>query len=143
MQEGIGSCTADDIAGSLLARVISSYPNRQPHPQLLLDAGGAALSKDRGTGEGETWGRIVGGLDGKGEGKGEGKQAKLVIKSVSQECAVVDVVGGGEIPKVGDCVRILPIHSCMTAMQHPVLYAWSKDDQVVGELVPAKFWDWK
>lgn len=98
---------------------------------------------------------IVMDVGGAGGGKSSGEQQqefRLVIRSGSQECAVVDVVGGapGEgmvagLPKVGECVRVLPIHSCMTAMQHPVVYAWEERAEdgeavLVGEYVPCKFW---
>src|SRR5205085_9927765 len=42
-QEFIGSCSAGDLALSVLAAVIGHYPHRH---QVLIDAGALALSKD-------------------------------------------------------------------------------------------------
>lgn len=144
MQQSIGSCTAADIAGSVLTRVISSYPNRRPHAQLLLDAGGAALSKDRQEGKDkkeEKWGRIVA-MDG-----GEPPCGPLVIESVSQECAVVSLMEIKEkavLPGVGECLRILPVHSCMAAMQFEEIRGWEERDgegAVVDDVfAPVKYW---
>jgi D-serine deaminase-like pyridoxal phosphate-dependent protein len=82
MQEEIGACQQREIAGSVLARVISTHTHTQRDTQrVLIDTGGAALSKEKGGGE-RAWGEIV-------CGKGKGKGKELLIKSVSQECAVV------------------------------------------------------
>ena len=48
VQAGLGVCGLDDIALSVLTTVIS---HNASHRRLILDAGGLALSKDRGTAE--------------------------------------------------------------------------------------------
>jgi D-serine deaminase-like pyridoxal phosphate-dependent protein len=107
----IRSMTLEDVALSVLAEVISHEPSRN---QIVVDAGGLALSKDRSTL----------GLAGQDHGYGlicdlEGKSSfgRLIISETHQEHGVVR--GDGPIPferlPIGAKVRILPNHACMTA----------------------------
>jgi len=109
-QAGIGSCTFSDIALSVLTTVIAHQESKN---QLLIDAGGLALSKDRSTGA----------LD---EDCGFGLvcdvQTGQVIKgfkvnSVHQEHGQItssEFINFKHYP-IGTQFRILPNHSCITA----------------------------
>jgi len=113
-QATIGSCTREDTVLSVLAAVVH---RDQSAGRLVVDAGGIALSKDRGavdlepaTGYGEL-------LD------LEGRDLGLRLDSLSQEHGVVTAVDPAaramvaSLP-VGSRVRIRVNHSCLTAAQH-------------------------
>jgi len=103
-QAAIGCCTVDDIALSVLATVISRRGDR-----VVLDAGGLALSKDRSTARSPSdagYG-LVCDLDGRPLGG-------ATVADVHQEHGLVY----GASLRVGDRVRVLPNHACMTAAAH-------------------------
>lgn len=110
-QATLGSCTFDDCALTVLAAV--THVSRH-HKKIIVDAGGIALSKDRGPVEfdaGCGYGRVLD-LD--------GGELGLNVDSVSQEHGEVDVADDSVFDrlKVGSRVRILANHSCLTAAQH-------------------------
>ena len=106
-----GSCSFDDCALSVLAAV--THTSRQ-YKKIIVDAGGIAMSKDRGPVEFDSgcgYGRVLD-LD--------GNDLNLRLDSLSQEHGEMRV-GGDNIfdkLKVGSRVRIIANHSCMTAAQH-------------------------
>ena len=109
---GIGVCRPEDIALSVLATVNG---HRADKGWALVDAGGMALSRDRGTakqpvdqGYGvvcDLAGRVLPGL---------------VVQSAHQEHGIIAHRDGGALPDlpVGTRVRILPNHACATGAQH-------------------------
>ncbi|WP_425450219.1 alanine racemase [Virgifigura deserti] len=108
-QVGIGVCGIDDIALSVLASVVGH--NRQVG-QILIDAGGLALSKDTSAGAvmpGVGYGLLCSDdlvpLD------------PLVVADVHQEHGIVPVPDEGWFDRlpIGAQVRVLPNHACMTA----------------------------
>jgi D-serine deaminase-like pyridoxal phosphate-dependent protein len=110
-QAGIGAQAEEEIAGSVLATVISQKPEAN---QIVVDAGGLALSKDRATAavEGGDFGYgLVLDLD------GEPSFGRLFVGGVHQEHG--EIRGETPLPfdrlPVGSRVRILPNHVCMTA----------------------------
>lgn len=111
---GIGVCTADDIALSVLASVLDSDPGRG---RIIVDAGWMALSRDRGTAAQavDQFYGVVCDLDGR-------PYPDLVVRSVNQEHGSLGLRpgSGAHLPDlaVGDLVRILPNHACATAAQH-------------------------
>lgn len=105
-QAAIGCCALDDIALSVLTTVISRRGDR-----VLLDAGGLALSKDRSTAhapEDSGFG-LVCDLEGR-------PRPGVVVGDVHQEHGFVR--GAPADLRVGDRVRVLPNHACMTAAAH-------------------------
>ncbi len=112
VQAGLGCCEPDDVALSVLTTVIGHQHRLNT---LLTDAGGLALSKDRGTSaqtldcryglvcDAET-GEII---------------DNLVVESVNQEHGILSSMDGSPLDfdrfPVGSQLRILPNHSCMTA----------------------------
>ena len=110
---GIGVCTLDDIAISVLTTVIGRQPERGT---LVIDAGWMALSRDRGTARqpvDQGYG-LVCDLEGQ-------VIPDLLVRETSQEHGVVGVRegSGGNLPDlpVGTLLRILPNHACATASQ--------------------------
>ena len=114
---GIGVCTPDDIALSVLTTVVGHQRDRG---WIIVDAGWMALSRDRGTagqavdqGYGvvcDIGGRV---LDG------------LIVRAANQEHGIIarrpggvpdDMLGLPDLP-VGAQLRILPNHACATAAQ--------------------------
>jgi D-serine deaminase-like pyridoxal phosphate-dependent protein len=114
-QAGIGACTVDDVALSVLTTVIGRQPAQQ---RLFIDAGGLALSKDRST-AGHPFDAgygLVCDLDGS-------VLPGLVVSAASQELGTITSRDGTPIDMaafpVGRRLRILPNHSCFTAAAHP------------------------
>ena len=108
-QATLGSCSFADTALTVLAAVMHKGKDK-----LVVDAGAIALSKDRGPF----------GLD-PSCGYGhvldlEGNETGLRITGMSQEHGEI-TAGGSEFfdhLRVGDRVRVLANHSCLTAAQH-------------------------
>lgn len=113
-QSGIASLAEDEIAVSVLASVIAHKPERN---QIVVDAGGLALSKDRSTAalaDGDLGFGLVLDID------GEAGLGRLTVAGVSQEHG--EIRGAAPLPfdrlPIGARVRILPNHVCMTAAIH-------------------------
>ncbi len=110
-QTTLGSCAFSDTALTVLTAVIHKDIARR---KLVVDAGAIALSKDRGPA----------GLD-PACGYGhvldiEGNEMGMRVTSLSQEHGEIEA-GDSSIfdsLKVGDRLRILANHSCLTAAQH-------------------------
>ena len=133
------SCEWEDVAISVVSRVVSVYPERET-PVLVLDAGDLALSKDSCPGVGG-YGRIVG-------------YPHLSIIKIMQESAIVqsDDPISHPIPwdqlKIGTLVRIIPNHSCLTAACHPVYHVvrhFANDQEnnnvpVIARWIPTRGW---
>jgi len=106
----IGVCKFEDMAAQVVTRVLSVYPSRK---QVIVDAGGAALSKDSIAEDGNGYVSAKWGYIG-----GKERSLCMSIKSVSQECAVVDFLDEdvSKMPKVGDLLSVYPVHACMAAL---------------------------
>lgn len=131
-QATIGSCTRDDTVLTVLAAVV--HRDRSAG-RLVLDAGGIALSKDRGavdldptTGYGEL-------LD------LDGRDLGLRLDGLSQEHGVVTAADPAalEALPVGARVRIRVNHACLTAAQHAE-YVVHDGRQVVDRWVNHRGW---
>jgi D-serine deaminase-like pyridoxal phosphate-dependent protein len=114
VMDGVGVCTTDDIAISVLATVIGTKPERG---WILVDAGWMALSRDRGTAAqrvDQGYG-LVCGVAGK-------IYPDLIVPQASQEHGILAIRSGSAhaLPdlSIGAKVRILPNHACATASQH-------------------------
>lgn len=129
VQAGIGVCTPDDIAVSVLATVIG---HQREKDWAIIDAGWAALSSDRGTesqrvnqGYGlvcDLEGNLIDGL---------------FVANVNQEHGIIARRADfdGHIPDLpyGAKVRILPIHACATVEQHGVYNVIGTDKQTIAD----------
>ena len=124
---GLGVCTPDDIALSVLTSVIG---HQRGKGWIITDAGWMALSRDRGTakqaldcGYGlvcDAQGRLLDGLS---------------VVDVNQEHGIIARQDGGPLPElpVGSLLRILPNHACATASAYDRYH-------VLREGVPSTVW---
>lgn len=127
VMHGVGVCTTDDLALSVLATVIGAKPEKG---WILVDAGWMALSRDRGTAAqtvDQGYG-LVCDIDGK-------PYRDLIVIQASQEHGVLAIRPGSaatlpELP-VGAKVRILPNHACATAAQHDVYHVISTGSRTI------------
>lgn len=111
---GIGVCTLDDIAISVVASVIGHRPEKG---WIITDAGWMAMSRDRGTAAqavDQGYG-VVTAMDGT-------LYEDLVVVRTSQEHGTMAIRpgSGASLPDlpVGTRVRVYPNHACATAAQH-------------------------
>jgi len=118
-QVGVGSCRMEDVAVSVLASVIGHHRGRN---QILIDAGGLALSKDVGANEhapGTAYGLIARPTD-------PAPLPGLAVLDVHQEHGIIahakglDAIGPLDFAAfpVGSRLRVLPNHVCMTAASY-------------------------
>ncbi|HEY2866863.1 MAG TPA: alanine racemase, partial [Pyrinomonadaceae bacterium] len=110
-QATLGSCAFDDTALTVLTAVTHKDASRR---KLVVDAGAIALSKDRGPTHLDPacgYGHVL---------DIEGSETGMRVTGMSQEHG--EIVAGDSPAfdriKVGDRLRILANHSCLTAAQH-------------------------
>jgi D-serine deaminase-like pyridoxal phosphate-dependent protein len=134
---GIGVCTIDDIALSLLSTVIG---HQREKGWILVDAGWMALSRDRGTARqavDQGYGLVC---DQHGRPFGD-----LIVADTNQEHGILALRPGssGTLPdlSIGDRVRILPNHACATGAQHDRYHVLSGGTQSIEAVWP-RFGGW-
>lgn len=126
-QATVGSCAIEDVAVSVLATVVGSYPERGG---AIIDAGALALSKDLGPDHVDPrfgYG-IVCDLD--------LQRLPIRIAALSQEHGKLL---GEHVPPVGTRLRIIPNHSCLTSAMFD-RYAIVERKKVVDEWRPVRGW---
>lgn len=120
-----GICKLDDIAVSVLASVIG---HNRAAGKILIDAGGLALSKDKGAEKDHP-------TAGYGQVCSHDGQAieGLNVQSASQEHGHIKVRNDNDYitHPVGSLLRIMPIHACMMAAAYPHFNVL-KDDKLDG-----------
>ena len=113
-QVAVGSLALDQVAATVLATVIS---HNQKRNQVVIDAGGLALSKDRSTAAGPgpdmRYGLVLDAL-------GRPLASGLTVADVHQEHGQIrsDTRLPFERLPIGSRVRIMPNHVCMTAAMY-------------------------
>jgi D-serine deaminase-like pyridoxal phosphate-dependent protein len=133
-QSAIGSCELESAAFTVLATVLSHYPDRN---ELLIDAGGLALSRDEGPthldpdcGFGEVF-----------SADGTKRLGNLRIYSLSQEHGKLrglDPIDYGTLP-IGSRLRIVPNHSCLSAALFERYHVF-RGPSPVAEWRPVRGW---
>ena len=125
---GLGVCSLDDIAVSVLASVTGFQADRD---WAIIDAGWMAMSRDRGTQSQEIdygYGLIA--------DRHGAPIADLVIGDANQEHGIVRSRQGATSPlsvmNLGDLVRVLPNHACATAAQFDHYVVVAADGTVCG-----------
>lgn len=111
---GIGVCTLEDIAVSVLGAVVG---HQREKGWIIVDAGWMAMSRDRGTMKqkiDQGYGIVC---DARGK-----PWPDLIMTDANQEHGILALRpgAGGALPDlpVGALVRILPNHACATGAQH-------------------------
>jgi D-serine deaminase-like pyridoxal phosphate-dependent protein len=123
---GLGVCTADDIAISVLTTVIGHQVEKG---WILTDGGWMAMSRDRGTATQDTdWGYgMVCDVSGR-------PIDDLVVSGANQEHGIISSRSRGTIElakyPVGTRLRVLPNHACSTAAQYDAYDVLSSDGGV-------------
>ncbi|MGD9847222.1 MAG: alanine racemase [Variibacter sp.] len=114
VQAGIGACTVDDIALSVLTTVIG---HQKAKGWTIVDAGWMAMSRDRGTAAqtiDQGYG-VVCDIHGR-------PFRNLIVIGANQEHGIIAMRNGapGASPDfpIGERLRILPNHACATGAQH-------------------------
>ncbi|XP_033101790.1 D-threo-3-hydroxyaspartate dehydratase-like isoform X2 [Anneissia japonica] len=127
MQYYIGSCTLDDIACSVIARVIGHYPERG---HMIMDCGWTALDNQSEMSKCVTGhGYIVG-------------EPNLRIDSMTQELGKISAIAGKldyEKYPIGTVLQIYPWHACATASLHNV-YHIASDGVIIDKWKPVRGW---
>jgi D-serine deaminase-like pyridoxal phosphate-dependent protein len=130
-QTAIGSCRVGEVAFSVLASVVSSFPEQN---RAVIDAGAVALSKDPGPthvipdcGHG----LVVAVAD-------QHPLPGLRITSLSQEHGVLEGPGVAAL-RPGVRLRILPNHSCLAAACFSS-YQIVRGSEIVDEWRPFRGW---
>jgi D-serine deaminase-like pyridoxal phosphate-dependent protein len=126
-QVAMGSCRRGDVAVSVLATVVGSYPERN---NAIIDAGALALSKDRGA-------------DHIDPNVGYGIVCDLDLNPLPMRLAMLSQEHGKietsmHVP-LGTQVRIIPNHSCLTAAMYDAYHVVA-DGRVVDQWRPVRGW---
>jgi D-serine deaminase-like pyridoxal phosphate-dependent protein len=134
-QAGLGVCRMDDIALSVLTTVVS---HKTSHRRLIVDAGGLALSKDRGTAEQAVdcgYGLVADAISGR-------LIPGLRVSSANQEHGIIELPPGFDFQQfpLGSQLRILPNHACMTAAAHEHYFVVAGDDRVTDRWERCNGW---
>ena len=133
-QAAIGSCGLESAAFSVLATVLSHYPERN---EILIDAGGLALSRD----EGPTHLDPKCGYGAVFSGDGKTHFASLRVRSLSQEHGKLwgtTPIDYAALP-VGAKLRIVPNHSCLSAALFDRYHVF-RGEAAVDEWRPVRGW---
>lgn len=115
MQVAIGAATLDDIAASVLASVVKVKGD-----SVLIDAGALALSADKGFGD-TGFGRAA---------LIDGTPTDSLVERVWQEHGMVSPAPAGL--KVGDRLRVLPVHTCHSCAGHARYLLTEGSDAITG-----------
>jgi D-serine deaminase-like pyridoxal phosphate-dependent protein len=126
-QSTLGTCRLDDVAVSVLATVVGSYPERG---QAIIDAGALALSKDTSPEH----------LD---PNFGYGLVRDLDLRPLPARLITLSQEHGKlttttPLP-VGTRIRVVPNHSCLTAAMYD-RYHVIDGDAIVDEWRPVRGW---
>ena len=132
VQAGIGVCTVDDIALSVLTTIIG---HRKDKNWIITDAGWMALSSDPG--QSQHYGLVC---DAQGR-----PYSDLVVLSTNQEHGILGIRPGSSAPlpalPIGTRLRILPNHACATAAQHDEYHLLDGQNHVAGTWPRFRGWD--
>jgi D-serine deaminase-like pyridoxal phosphate-dependent protein len=125
---GLGVCSVDDIAPSVLTTVIGHQRERN---WIIVDAGWTALSRDRGTAShavDQGFGLVC---DLAGAPLGD-----LIVKATNQEHGTITSRDGSPVDfdqfPIGRRLRILPNHACATCGQHEAYHVVDATGEVVA-----------
>lgn len=130
------SLTVDDVALSVVATVISHHRQRR---QIVVDAGGLALSKDRSTAaypaDDAGYGAVL-------DLNAQPVFGKMRIDNVHQEHGEIHGVSDAAFDALplGAKVRILPNHACMTAAMYEAYWVTDGTAAIVARWPRTNGW---
>jgi D-serine deaminase-like pyridoxal phosphate-dependent protein len=120
----IGACAWSDCAYTVMATVVST----SVAGQAVVDAGSKALSRED-----------IRGADAPGFGALLDRP-EVIVKALSEEHGLLDVTNTSWKPRVGERVRIVPNHVCVSVNLQPRLWM-VRDAELVGSYtVAARGW---
>ncbi len=118
----VGACAWDDCAYSVLATVVSTAVSGQA----VVDAGAKAISRED-----------IRGVNAPGLGALLDRPG-VVVKTVSEEHGILDLAGTDWRPRVGDRVRIVPNHVCVSVNLQDTLWGVREGEVVTSFDVAAR-----
>jgi D-serine deaminase-like pyridoxal phosphate-dependent protein len=122
----IGACDWSDCAYTVLATVLSTaVPG-----QAVVDAGSKALNREnlRGHEDAGGFGALL-------------ERPEVVVKAMSEEHGLLDLSATGWRPQVGERVRIVPNHVCISVNLHARVHGVRGDLIEQSWEVAARGWD--
>jgi D-serine deaminase-like pyridoxal phosphate-dependent protein len=121
----IGACAWEDCAYSVLATVISTaVPG-----QAVVDAGAKALFREEMRGADATgFGALL-------------DRPDVIVKGMSEEHGLLDLSATSWRPRVGDQVRIVPNHVCVSVNLHDTVWGVRGERIERSWVVAARGWD--
>ncbi|WWD22569.1 hypothetical protein CI109_107062 [Kwoniella shandongensis] len=137
-QHATSLITTSNLAITVLARVVSTYPHRD---EAMCDAGALAVSKDTGRYPG--FGRVVSPPKARGWDLGRISQehGTLVKRPQGDETEFSENLDGEGGPEIGDLVEIVPQHACLVCANFPWFYVVEDGrKEVVDVWVPWRGW---
>ncbi len=120
----IGACQWSDCAFTILATVVSTaVPG-----QAVVDAGSKAINREylRGA-DGDGFGALV-------------DQPDVIVRAMSEEHGILDLTRSAWRPHVGDGVRIVPNHVCISVNLHDRLWGVRGEQIEAYWMVVARGW---
>lgn len=131
-------CTLEDIAVSVVTTVIVTLPDRN---RVLVDAGALALSKDVGVSGSEFGYGLARTVD---NSRNFGETGQYCVRNVCQEQGWIGATGGNLVDvgefSIGDRLRILPNHACMTSSAYDRYYVVGGGIEIVDEWERCNGW---
>jgi D-serine deaminase-like pyridoxal phosphate-dependent protein len=117
----IGVCEWSDCAYSVLATVVSTaVPG-----QVVIDAGSKALSKEELRGEGGGFGALL-------------DRPDVVVSALSEEHGLLDLTRTAWRPAIGERVRVVPNHVCVSVNLQEQVWGVERDVVVTSWPVAAR-----
>ena len=124
---GIGVCSIDDLALSVLVTVIGRQEQKN---WVITDGGWMALSRDRGTASQ----RVDQGYGLVADEQGRPLAEDMIVASANQEHGILTTRDGSPVDfsrfPVGRRLRIYPNHACPAAAQHPAYHVIDEKGEV-------------
>jgi D-serine deaminase-like pyridoxal phosphate-dependent protein len=123
----MGACAWEDCAYSVLATVVSTAVAGQA----VVDAGSKALFREelRGTGSGDAgFGALL-------------DRPDVVVRGMSEEHGLLDLSSTSWRPRIGDRVRIVPNHVCVSVNLHQRVHGVRGDGVERSWAVEARGWE--